>query len=116
VKDEIPRVTLAMRRRASEAWEKYRSSFRTGERLPPYEIPEADADLWDCGVSYTPERLESLGNKPCKECGNWCESRWPRCELCRIAGHLRKGYTSAKLRRYAHEAKTRIARVLRPRA
>ena len=69
------------------------------DTLPPYTIPEADSDLWDCGVppSEMEERRLRAGCRRCRDCGKEFYPEMPtyvRCLLCRKNGYRKPTYWS----------------------
>jgi hypothetical protein len=48
--------------------------------IPPFTIPEADKDLWDCGLS--PLDLALRRQKPCRKCGDYFVPHRPHAQIC----------------------------------
>jgi hypothetical protein len=51
----------------------------TFPKLPPYTVPEQDADLLDCGATITNEMLAQRGFLPCLKCGEMIQPGWGTC-------------------------------------
>lgn len=59
-------------------------------RLPPYEVPESDADLLSVGKVTTEERLQASGLIRCDECGEYRPPQFKRfCSLACEQQHER---------------------------
>jgi hypothetical protein len=55
--------------------------------LVPYEVPEEDRDLLNCGIVLTPEYLLNAGFTPCPQCGDLVPPHWNTLPYCTVRCH-----------------------------